>query len=125
MSVTDMRKALREAALLRNLIETCLKAAPSPMGGRELADWPSISQQTGGGKRGYDKTLAQVRNLIKEGKVEKFGGGTSTEYSWNRKFVAQAADASLPPGLHIQFSKSKQSLRFTLGGVSITVEVTE
>lgn len=52
-------KTIREAALLRNRIETCLRASSSPMTGREIANY--LVDVIGTNVQGYSR----LRTLFK------------------------------------------------------------
>ena len=128
MATTDMRKALKQAALLRNRLETCLQAAAAPMTGRELADWPSIVEVTGTGLSGYGKLSVQLQQLVKKGYVDKIGKGTLTTYAWRQKRLAAAEPVPAPtllPELRLRVNKSNHSLSFVFEGLSITIEVAQ
>lgn len=120
---TDMKKAIKQAALLRNLIESCLKAAGSPMTGRELADWPSIKEQIGTGLPGYGRFSTQLQQLVKRGFVDKIGGGMSTTYAWAATRPQAEVPAAHLPELRIKVNKAAHSLSFLFEGLSITIEV--
>ena len=106
--VQDMGKAIKQAAVLRNLIETCLKASTDPMTGRELFDWPSISEQVGKALSGYSRFSSQLSSMVKKGSVERLGKGTNTTYFWKgEKAIAKprtVAPVALPE-LKIRINK--------------------
>lgn len=126
MGKTDMTKALRNAALLRNLMETCLKAAPGPMTGRELADWPSIQEHTGTGLQGYSRLSTQLQNMVAKGTVEHIGKGVTSTYRWVGKAAApKAAPAVVLPELKLRINKAHNTLTLQFAGLQITIEVAE
>lgn len=122
--VQDMRKALKQAAVLRNLIETCLRASASPMTGHELFTWPSITENVGTNLAAYSRLSTQVQRLVKERQVEKIGKGTNTTYAWITK-RATAAEP-VPSGLaelNIRVSKANHTVSLTFEGLHITIGV--
>jgi len=120
--VQDMRKALKQAAVLRNLIETCLRASASPMTGHELFTWPSITENVGTNLAAYSRLSTQVQRLVKERQVEKIGKGTNTTYAW----ITKRAAAPVPSGLaelNIRVSKANHTVSLTFEGLHITIGV--
>lgn len=118
---TDMKKALRQSALLRNRLETCLRCAPAPMTGRELYEWPSVLEVVGTSLSGYSKLSTQLKNMLSKGVVEKIGMGAATTYRWQ--------GASLPakptplPELKLRVNKTNNTLTLQFAGLAITIEV--
>ena len=120
--VQDMRKALKQAAVLRNLIETCLRASASPMTGNELFTWPSIMENVGTNLAAYSRLSAQMQRLVKERQVEKIGKGTSTTYAWVTKRTTAPVPSSLAE-LNIRVSKANHTVSLTFEGLHITIGV--
>lgn len=121
---SDMRKAIKQAALLRNLIETCLQAAANPMTGRELFEWPSIKEQIGTNPSAYSRLSGQLVRLIKEGKISKIGQGMSTTYAWNRERTeAPKREVAAAPELHLCINRAEHSLSFVFEGLRIKIEI--
>ena len=120
--VQDMRKALKQAAVLRNLIETCLRASASPMTGNELFTWPSIMENVGTNLAAYSRMSTQVQRLVKERQVEKIGKGTSTTYAWVTKRTTAPVPSSLAE-LNIRVSKANHTVSLTFEGLHITIGV--
>jgi hypothetical protein len=123
--VKDMNKALRDAALLRNLMETCLKASAAPMTGRELADWPSIAEHIGTGLSGYGKLSNQLSNMVAKGLVDKIGQGPITTYAWSNKQPTLKLQAVVLPELHLRLNRKAHSISFKFEGWLFTIDVAE
>ena len=121
--VQDMRKALKQAAVLRNLIETCLRASASPMTGNELFTWPSIMENVGTNLAAYSRLSAQMQRLVKERQVEKIGKGTSTTYAWVTKRTAAEPVLNSLTELNIRVSKANHTVSLTFEGLHITIGV--
>ncbi len=122
--MADMKKSLREAGLLRNLIETCLQASSNPMTGRELFEWPSIAEHLGKGLAAYSRFSTQLRSIVSKGRVEQIGKGATTTYRW----VGAAPSVLKPtainlPELKIRINKADHTLRLVFEGLAITLEV--
>ena len=146
----DMVGALKQAALLRNRVESVLRAAPAPMTGRELADWQSIKEVIGNGasgSSGYGKLSTQLQNMVHRRQLEKIGNGTTTSYKWlgappPRKFkhrrspVRVASEQPDAPSevteavqkivtdqnFTIRVNKAKRTVNFGLQGLTIVIE---
>lgn len=123
--VQDMTKALKQAALLRNNLEGCLKAAEAPMTGRELADWPSVQEVIGTSLSGYSKLSAQLQQMVRKGWIEKLGKGQSTTYRWVTHRMPPAEQAATPVDLHLRVNRAARTVAFSFLGLNITIEVAQ
>jgi hypothetical protein len=120
---TDMRKALKQAALLRNLIETCLRASPAPMTGGELFEWPSIKEQIGVNTAAYSRLSTQLQKLVKERQVAKIGKGSNTTYAWITERSSKESTPSALTELNIRVNKAQRTISLTFEGLHITIGV--
>ena len=119
----DRNHALKQAAL-RNLLETCLKAAPDGMTGSDIFRWPSIAEQVGTGMPAYGRLSTQLQQMVKHGRIAKVGKGTSTTYHWQGGKPKVTVDALAPlPELKIRVDKQNKTLRLQFAGLAITIEV--
>lgn len=123
MMAMDMKKALRQAALLRNRLEGCLRAASAPMTGREIAEWPSVQEVTGLGLPGYTRLSTQLRQMVSRGQLSQIGRGQSTTYAWCEK--SPTTSTGLPPDLKLRIDRKANTLQFCFAGATITIEVAQ
>jgi hypothetical protein len=117
-----MQKALREAALLRNKIETCLKAAAAPMTGREVAAYSGIPELIGKAEWAYGKVSAQLTNMYKKKLIERIGSGAAVTYRWIPTVVKVEAKSQVPE-LHLRVDKANRTISLQFEGLNITIEV--
>jgi hypothetical protein len=123
----DRKKAIREAALLRNLLTTCVTAASDPMTGKEIFDWPSIKEYVGSNTNAYSRMSTQLQRLVKEKTFVQLGKGFNTTYTLsrptNRIPPPDKASIKALPELHVRINKVEHSIRFVFEGLAITLEV--
>lgn len=134
--MADMKKAFREAALLRNRLEGCLKASANRMALRELVDWPSVAEVAGTGPKASSRVGYLIANMVKEGKVDRVGRSHATTYSWiggngqqqQAGTTTMSLPATSPPeltSLHVQVNRAANKISFTLANMRITLEIIE
>ena len=110
---------LKDAALLRERMLSCLKAAPAPMSPKELFEWPSIAEQVG--PRGYHKVSTQITNMRERNEIERIGNGRSAVYRYvGEQKTAAAADTN---ELHLQVDRARRAIAFKFAGLKFTIEV--
>ena len=136
MGTADMKKAVRDAAVLRNLIETVLRAAADPMGPREIFEWPSIRQYVGASLNAHSRVNTQLYRMVKEKRVLRQGGGNLVTYSWNRDDPERSeatvrrdvegnarANGKDVPEVRLRINRAQHSVNFLFEGLSITIEI--
>ena len=121
MNATSQNLALKNAALLRERIIGCVKAAPSPMTVGAIAEWPSVQEQAPG-KRGYYRVINQIGNLVKNGVFERIGVPKSgASYAYKGEVVAKPKPSH--EELVLQIDRTKKTVRFVFHGMAISIEM--
>lgn len=119
--ISDRNTMFKGAALLRERILNCLRAAPAPMAPKELHEWPSIAEQVG--PRGYHKVTTQITNMRARGEIERIGSGRGAAYRYVEERVIAPPQEATESELHLQVDRAKRTIAFRFAGMKFTVEV--
>lgn len=121
---TPRNEAIRNTALLRNRILTCVLAAERAVTVREVAEWPSVAETIPSGRTGISATYFQLKNLAKQGELSSFTDRGKTFYGRpSPSEHPQAAPTPIPSDLRITVDRAKRTLRFQFAGLAFTIEV--
>jgi len=118
----DLKSAFAQAALLRNRLESCLRAAGGPMQARECLAIAGVAEIS----KDYAKVAAQLGNMVKQGIAVRIGAGNQTAYAINKNYVPPKAKGSLvgDADLRLKVNRADKTISFQFQGMNITIEIT-
>ena len=132
-------KMVRSAALLRNRIESCLRAASAPMVKSEIMEYSGVKEVIMNLLNADEKVSIQLRSLTKLKIIDRIGYGR-----WSSYAIVQSKGRIIPPSpkitdpialealkcirdplqdLHLRINKAAKTIEFTFNGLTITIEI--
>jgi hypothetical protein len=114
-----MKTTIQQVMALRNNIEGCLKAAPAPMGAKEVYEWPSVHQLVPG-RHGYQSVLYHLKQMAKEGRLGAIKAGKGSAYFVND---SSSQPAAVMQDLDIQVNREKGEISLKFKGLNIRISV--